>query len=102
MSIKDAVHSNQSSTVWQVEIPCLPRRLISQNVFRGDTSRERRPGSSDSGMRAVANLAPGGANELSPALQRWESDKTMQVPEGRPISTSRRTRLAGLLPHAET
>jgi hypothetical protein len=30
MSIKDVVHSNQSSTVWQVEIP----RLLSGHGFR--------------------------------------------------------------------
>jgi hypothetical protein len=33
MSIKDVVHSNQSSTVWQVEIPGIPAAAGFPNVF---------------------------------------------------------------------
>ena len=36
--------------------------------------------------QATPNSSPGGAAELSPPLQRWESARTTQVPEGRPSS----------------
>src|SRR5208337_320874 len=42
--------------------------------------------------QGTAEPSPGGATELSPALQRWEAvEKMIQVPEGRPNSRANAT-----------
>ena|ERR1019366_4044110 len=51
---------------------------MGENSFSGDPVE-----------RNAGDCSPGGANQLSPALQRWgEVEGVIQVPEGRPGSSS--------------